>query len=71
MKIQGGHTPPLMGAHESNSSSRGKKNSCIMFKYRSEFTVTATSFSSKNQGLIIPAEEIAHHTVTLGECKGL
>jgi hypothetical protein len=46
-------------------------NSCNMFTYRSEFSVTVTSFSSKNQRPMIPAEEIAHHTVILGECKGL
>ena len=55
---------------KSNSSSHRKNNSCNTFTYRSEFTVTVTSFSSKNQGPIIPPEEITHHTVTLGECKG-
>ena len=55
----------------SNLSIRGRRNSSNMFTYRSEFTVTVTSFSSKNQGPTIPVEEIAHHTVSLGECKGL
>ncbi|KAG8267123.1 hypothetical protein J6590_058481 [Homalodisca vitripennis] len=62
------HLPGTKCPPKSNSSSHGTKHSCNMFTYRPEFNMTATSFSSKNQGLIIAdrviADEELHTTLT-------
>lgn len=40
------------------------------FSHTGPNSATVTSFSSKNQGTTLPAEDIEKHTVILGECNG-
>ena len=49
----------------------GMKKLLIISMYRCELTVTVIPFSSKKYGPITHSLVTAHHTVTLGLCKGL